>query len=117
MRGALGCGLGVVSVGGYSRLLEPRWVEINNIRIKIDGLPKRFEGMTIAQVSDIHHSKYVSREFVRRCVRKVNALCPDSIVLTGDYIYHSSEFLFPVAEELSELRAREGVFACRVRES
>lgn len=111
MQGALGCGFGVLSVGGYSRLLEPRWVEINTIGIKIAGLPKRFEGMTIAQVSDIHHSKYVPREFVRRCVRKVNALCPDIIVLTGDYIYRSREFLFPVAEELSELQAREGIFA------
>ncbi|TVM03987.1 MAG: metallophosphoesterase [Candidatus Brocadia sp. WS118] len=111
MRGALGCGFGVLSVGGYSRLLEPRWVEINTIGINISGLPKRFEGMTIAHVSDIHHCKYVSREFVRRCVRKVNALCPDIIVLTGDYIYCSREFLFPVAEELSGLQAREGVFA------
>ncbi|MCC7211417.1 MAG: metallophosphoesterase [Candidatus Brocadia sp.] len=111
MRGALGCGVGVLSVGGYSRLLEPRWVEINTTGIKIAGLPKRFEGMTIAQISDIHHSKYVPREFVRRCVLKVNALSPDIIVLTGDYIYHSGEFLVPVAEELSELQAEEGVFA------
>ncbi len=111
IRGALGCGFGALSVGGYGRLLEPRWVEINNVQIKINLLPKRFEGMTIAQLSDIHHSKYVPREFIRRCVRKVNALCPDIVVLTGDYVCRSRAFLLPVAEELSELKAKEGVFA------
>lgn len=111
LRSAVGCGVGILSAGGYSRLLEPRWVEINNVRIRIDALPKRFEGMTIAQLSDIHHCKYVPREFVRRCVRKANALYPDIMILTGDYIYGSGEFLFPVAEELSELQAKEGVFA------
>ncbi|TLD41631.1 MAG: hypothetical protein JETT_2118 [Candidatus Jettenia ecosi] len=99
------------SLGGYSRLLEPRWVEINDITIKINALPKRFEGMTIAQLSDIHHGKYVPREFIRRCVRKVNALSPDIIVLTGDYIHNSDNFLLPVAKELAELQAKEGIFA------
>src|SRR3990170_1277135 len=111
IQGACGTVLGVMSVGSYSYFLEPRWIELKNIIIKIHALPKQFEGMTIAQLSDIHHSKYVPREFVRRCVRKVNALSPDIIALTGDYIYGSKEFISPVAEELSELKAKEGVFA------
>src|SRR3989338_8262732 len=111
IQGALGCALCGISIGSYSRLFEPRWVEINKVDIYIDSLPKRFQMMTIAQLSDIHHCKYVPREFVRRCVRKVNALSPDIIALTGDYIYGSKEFISPVAEELSELKAKEGVFA------
>ena len=109
IKSALGCGIGITSVGGYSRLLEPRWVEINIIDIKINALPKQFEGMTIAQLSDIHHCKYVPKEFIRKCVRKVNALNPDIIVLTGDYTTKSPVFLFPVAEELAELKAKEGI--------
>ena len=111
IQGACGYVLGVMSVGGYSRLLEPRWLEIKNVFIKIHALPKQFEGMTIAQLSDIHHCKYVPREFIKKCVRKVNALSPDIIALTGDFVYGSKEFLSSVGEELSELKAKEGVFA------
>ncbi|GAB61699.1 MAG: metallophosphoesterase [Candidatus Jettenia sp.] len=111
MQSAFGHIVVTASLGGYSRLLEPRWVEINAITIKINALPKRFEGMTIAQLSDIHHGKYVPREFIRRCVRKVNALAPDIIVLTGDYIHNSDNFLLPVTKELAELQAKEGIFA------
>ena len=107
------CGniVGVASVGSYSRLLEPRWVEVKNVEIAVDSLPKKFEGMTIAQMSDIHHCKYVSREFIRQCVRKVNALRPDVIALTGDYVFGAHSLVLSVSEELAELQAKEGVFA------
>ncbi|HHT9138513.1 MAG TPA: metallophosphoesterase, partial [Candidatus Wunengus sp. YC60] len=111
IKGACGYVLGVMSVGSYSCLLEPRWIEIKNVFINIRALPERFEGMRIAQLSDIHHCKYVPREFIKKCVRKVNALSPDIIALTGDFVYGSKEFLSSVAEELSELKAKEGVFA------
>ncbi len=111
IRGGCSYVFGVLSLGSYSHLLEPRWVEITNITIKINALPKQFDGLTIAQLSDIHHCKYVPKEFIRRCVQKVNALHPDIIVLTGDYIYGSNTFLLSVTQELAKLKAKEGVFA------
>ena len=111
IHGACGYVLGVLSVGSYSRFLEPRWVEIKNVVIGINNLPKRFEGMSIVQLSDIHHCEYVPREFIRKCVWKVNTLSPDIIVLTGDFVYGSNAFIPSVAEELSELKSKEGVYA------
>ena len=109
--GAYGSLCGGLSLGGYCHFIEPRWVEINKVTIPIKGLPKRFRGMTIAQLSDIHHCKYVPREFVRSCVRMVNGLSPDIVVLTGDYVHDSPVFLPSVTEELAALRAKEGIFA------
>ena len=111
IHGACGYVLGVLSVGSYSRFLEPRWVEIKNVVIGINNLPKRFGGMSIVQLSDIHHCEYVPREFIRKCVWKVNTLSPDIIVLTGDFVYGSNAFIPSVAEELSELKSKEGVYA------
>ncbi|MEK7288617.1 MAG: metallophosphoesterase [Planctomycetota bacterium] len=109
--GALGCGIGPTAIGGYSRLIEPRWVDVNHIHIKVNTLPKRFEGFTIVQLSDIHHCKYVPAEFIRKCVRQVNALSPDIVALTGDFVHDSDTYLPSVVEELSHLKAKEGVFA------
>lgn len=111
MHGACGYALGILTVGGYSYFLEPRWIEVVNIVVPINDLPRQFEGMTIAQLSDIHHCEHVSREYIKKCVRKVNALSPDIIALTGDFIYGSDSFVWSVAEELSELKSKEGVFA------
>ena len=108
---ALGCGIGPTAIGGYSRLIEPRWVDVNHVRIKMNTLPKRFEGFTIVQLSDFHHCKWVPAEFIRKCVRRVNALSPDIIALTGDFVHDSDDYLPSVVEELSHLKAKEGVFA------
>lgn len=109
--GTCSCLFGLISVGSYSHLLEPYWVEVKNVIVEINRLPRQFNGLTIAQLSDIHHCRYVPKEFIRKCVRKVNALHPDIIALTGDYIYGSHTFLLPVTEELAGLRAKEGIFA------
>jgi len=101
----------VVSVGSYSHFLEPRWVEISSVVIELKGLSKQFEGLRIVQLSDIHHCEYVSKDFIRKCVRKANALSPDVIVLTGDYVFGSNNYLSAAAKELSELQAKEGVLA------
>lgn len=111
IHGTCGYVLGVLSVGSYSRFLEPRWIETKHVTIGINNLPKRFEGTSIVQLSDIHHCEYVPGEFIRKCVHKVNALSPDIIVLTGDFIYGSDSFIHPVAAELSGLKSKEGVYA------
>ncbi len=70
IHGACGYELGALSIGSYNYILEPHWIEVKNVSIEINGLPERFEGMTIAQLSDIHHdANYVPREFFRKCIR------------------------------------------------
>src|SRR3989304_10128990 len=107
IQGACGYVLGVMSVGGYSCLLEPRWLEIKNVFINIHALPKQFEGMTIAQLSDIHHCKYVPREFIKKCVRKVNTLSPDMIALTGDFVYGSPEIISSLSVGVGGIKTKE----------
>jgi len=111
IKGMCGTALGVGAIGSYSHFIEPRWVEVKSVDVKINALPGRFHGMTIAQLSDIHHCKYVPKEFIRQCVRKANALRPDIIVLTGDYVFEDNKYLPPAIKELAGLRAREGIFA------
>ena len=59
-------GVGVPSV--YGNLVEAWAYEVTETVIRIKDLPERFEGFRIAQVSDVHHSRLVSIEEVRRVV-------------------------------------------------
>ncbi len=85
--------------------------QIDRQDIVIAGLPDGFHGFTIAQLSDIHHSPYLSLERLEEAVAETNALRPDVIVLTGDYVTHTTRYVEPCAECLGRLRARFGVFA------
>jgi len=105
-----GCSLGL---GGtyYVAIYEPTWVEINRLTIPISTLPKSLDGLRIVQLSDLHHSRVVSRRYIHYCVKLANQLNPDLFLLTGDFVTNSARFAKPVAEELSKLQAPYGTFA------
>lgn len=54
--------------------------------VYIRNLPAPFHGFRIAQLSDFHFHDYDESFFVRHAVERVNALAPDMVALTGDFI-------------------------------
>src|SRR5439155_15379540 len=58
-----------------------------------------------------HHGPWLSLGYVREVVRACNALRPDLVLLTGDYILQSSAYMRPVVEELAQLRPALGTLA------
>ena len=106
---AAAVGVGVPSV--YGNLVEAWAYEVTETVVRIKDLPERFEGFRIAQVSDVHHSRLVSIEEVRRVVALANETRADMVALTGDYTTDLPKYVEPCAEVLGELRAPEGVWA------
>lgn len=86
-------------------------VEVSRVTVKIANLPAAFNGLTIAQLSDIHHGLYTGLDYIRRCVEITNALNPDVIALTGDFTFAGKKHIAPCAEALGGLKARAGVYA------
>jgi predicted MPP superfamily phosphohydrolase len=103
--------LGASGAAAYGSMFEPFSYELTETDIFIRGLPGAFEGFRIAQLTDVHHSRLVPIEEVRRVVALANAEGPDLIALTGDYTTSRRRYIEPCAEALGELRAKEGVWA------
>ncbi|HYE15856.1 MAG TPA: metallophosphoesterase [Pyrinomonadaceae bacterium] len=93
-------------------LAEPYRLAVERHAIGLRRLPPQLDGLKIVHLSDIHHSPFTSRAQIERAVEAANALQPDIVALTGDYISHEREYIEPCAEMLGRLRARRGVFAC-----
>jgi predicted MPP superfamily phosphohydrolase len=64
------------------------------VTIKIPGLNKSLEGLTIVQLSDIHLvSFYRHKETLKKLMEKVNSFNPDIIINSGDFVnYGWNEF-------------------------
>ena len=86
-------------------------IAVTDQRIWLNGLPEAFRGFRILQLSDIHHSLFVSRDRVAEVVMLSNRLKPDLIALTGDFVTYSRASIEPVAEILGGLQASAGVVA------
>ena len=123
--------------GVYSTLIEPRFAHVQRVPVVIRGLPTALNGLTIAHLTDLHRSRVVSAEYLSECIATANALAPDLMVFTGDYLtdhhHHprnqlrrlaqsswqslfkdtapSAELLHNCAQCMSQARAKYGVFA------
>jgi uncharacterized protein len=77
------------AVGGfalYAGEFERHWIEVSASDVFLRGLPQAFDGLRVAQVSDIHMDEFTEPFFVREVVHRVNSLNPDMVFLTGDYV-------------------------------
>jgi len=102
---------GASGVVAYAGLFEAFHYEVTETDVFVRDLPERFEGLRVAQLTDLHHSRLVPLAEVRRVVVLANAARPDLVVLTGDYTTARRSYIEPCAEALGGLRAPEGVWA------
>lgn len=101
----------VSATAAYSRLIEPYNYLVSETDILIRDLPPAFEGFRITQLTDIHHSRILGLNEVRRVVDLAQQTKPDMFVLTGDYSTTYRRYIEPCAEALGALNAPEGVWA------
>jgi len=86
--------------------------QIHRIEIPVSNLPAALDGMTIAQLSDIHMSGYMPRSQVRRAVDMANDLGADLAVVTGDFITGAGDPIAECVEEIRRLSAPLGIYGC-----
>jgi predicted MPP superfamily phosphohydrolase len=86
-------------------------VTVEKVPIPLRHLHPALEGFRIVQLSDLHFLPHTPLSLIRRAVACANALQPDLLVLTGDYVTHEAETIFGMTDVLEDLNARYGVFA------
>src|SRR5256886_4979020 len=88
--------------------------QLNNVRVRrfvlsIVDLPKELDGLTIAQVSDMHVGRFTKGEVLQKTVRTVNEMRADLVLLTGDLINDALADLDTGLELARAMEARFGV--------
>ena len=80
------------------------------IEIALAGWPDALDGYRIVQLSDVHISSLIRREYAQRLVDHCAALAPDLIAVTGDLVDGSVRSLHDEVAPFAALRARDGVY-------
>jgi uncharacterized protein len=78
--------LGAAGLALYSGEVERHWIDVSKRDVALRGLSADFEGMRIAQVSDIHMDSFTEPFFMRQVIERINQLKPDAVFLTGDFV-------------------------------
>ncbi len=99
--------VGVLLIAGY---LGSRHLVVREVDASIPDLPAEFDGLSIAQVSDLHVGPHTSRRFLDRVVSTIRGLAPDVIAVTGDLVDDRAEDVESYASTIGKLEAPLGVF-------
>ena len=98
--------------GAYGVLYGRLNLETSTPRIRLARLPRAFHGFRIAQISDVHVGPFMTEAQIRKYVEITNALKPDLIALTGDFVTWDPSTQKSVVTALSGLKAPFGIFGC-----
>lgn len=99
----------LAALGTHAALRVP---SVSPVEIVVPSLPAAWDGLTVAQLSDVHASKTFPGNWLAGVVDAVNAARPDLIVITGDLFDGSPRQRFDDLRPLRRLRAPLGVYAC-----
>ena len=99
--------VGTVLIAGY---LGSRQLVVREVDASIPMLASEFDGLVIAQVSDLHVGPQTSRRFLKRITSTIRSHAPDVIAVTGDLVDDRAEDVEAYALALGELDAPLGVF-------
>jgi predicted MPP superfamily phosphohydrolase len=102
---------GLVLVTGGCALREANQIGVTRLDLPLHGLPAEMEGLTVLQVSDVHYGMLVENGRLSAIIARINELNPDIVVITGDLVDESVSHMERMADPLSKLKSRLGVFA------
>ncbi|MEZ0275954.1 MAG: metallophosphoesterase [Roseimicrobium sp.] len=97
---------------GYGSALERHRLKVERHDLKLALGPRAPKSFRAVSLTDFHFDPLCEEAFVQECVRQANALNPDIVLLTGDYISSTSRRINDFTRIIGGLEARTGVFAC-----
>jgi predicted MPP superfamily phosphohydrolase len=112
-------GAGLAAVGACATCgacdalyLEPGWIRLERLEVRLRGLPRRLDGFRIVQLSDLHRSSDVSVDHISQAVELALQEHPDVVAMTGDFVTGSAEYASSCAAALQPLAKGGRAFAC-----
>ena len=99
-------------IGIWPRYVEPNLLTVSRVSIPIANLPEDLRGLRIVHLSDLHLSSELPDAFLNKVVTASQAVKPDLIVFTGDFLcYGQPEGLARLERFLKRFSAPLGCFA------
>ncbi|OGU78770.1 MAG: hypothetical protein A2W11_06710 [Ignavibacteria bacterium RBG_16_35_7] len=87
-------------------------VSLRLVEFKKQNLPADLIEFKIAFISDIQADRYTNETRLNRFVSKVNSTNPDLVLIAGDMITSTPNYINTSAEYVGKLKSKYGVYSC-----
>ncbi|MBN1300600.1 MAG: metallophosphoesterase [Melioribacteraceae bacterium] len=87
-------------------------VEVRKVELQMNNMPAALKDFKIAFISDVQADWYTNDSRLQNYVNKVNETEPDLVLIAGDIITGTPDYIEKSAQFLGKLRADYGIFTC-----
>ena len=87
-------------------------VEVRKVVYQKENLPDVLEGFKIVLISDTQADRYTDQKRLKNFIKKVNYIKPDLVLIGGDIITGSPDYIKIGANYLGKIKTRFGAFSC-----
>ncbi len=84
---------------------------VRRVNLPLKGLPRQFDGMTVAQLSDIHSGSFYNKRAVNGGIDLLLAEKPDVVFFTGDLVNDKATELQEYFDTFKRVKAPLGVYS------
>lgn len=89
----------------YTWKIEPHWLEVVQRPMAVRHLPAELVGKTVMQISDLHIGARVDSHYLIDSLQQAQALAPDFVFYTGDFVSYDSERQYEQLEQVMRYAA------------
>lgn len=87
-------------------------VSIRVIEYEKQNLPKKLEGLRITFIADVQADRYTNAYRLERFIDKVNETNPDLVLIAGDVITSTPDYIYEAARFLGKIKSMYGIYSC-----
>ena len=87
-------------------------VEVRAVDYKKQNLPKELDGFKIAFISDVQADRYTDEKRLERYIDKINELNPDLVLIAGDVITSTPNYIETAAKYIGKIKSTHGTYSC-----
>lgn len=85
--------------------------KIHRVPLYLKNLPLSFQGLKVAQLSDIHSGSLFDKDSVHKGIQMLLAEKPDLVFFTGDLVNNQTDEAYVLMDHFAEVKAPMGVFS------
>lgn len=87
-------------------------VDVRHVELKRENLSKELNGFKIAFISDVQADRYTDKKRLTRYVSKINEQNPDLVLIAGDVITSSPDYIKTAGEFIGKIKSNCGTYSC-----
>ena len=87
-------------------------VSLRIVEFKKKNLPEALKGFKIAFISDIQADRYTNATRLERFISKVNSTNPDLVLIAGDMITSTPNYINVSAKYVGMINSKYGIYSC-----